>query len=145
MKMSLNKSIKGILFFSIVLLFSGCKHKEIKFGAAYNKKRTEVGLQEIPKQWGILKAEKDFAIFINPDLEKKPLYYSKTIRYKDNKWTDEEDIFYSGKKFETIDGHLNESLHVTYYFVPTIKGFDTLKGLQIIYTGPTHSHILHDA
>jgi len=133
--------MKLITLILLIILIIGCFSPNPKFGMAFNEERTKLGLQELPDHWNVSSVEGDFTIWINPDADrlldqKRPVFFSKTVSYLKDEPVFESDLYYSGKQFETIDGHISESVTTTFYFSPYELGNDTIKGWHCRYTGP---------
>ena len=123
-------------------IFSGCNYPKAKFGSNANSYRVKVGLQTISKEWQAISVGQNYSIWKNPLGDKllkegKPLFFSKSVKYgSKNELISEEDLYYSGKKFITIDGHESETVSVKYFFLPQELGDSLVKGWYCTYVGP---------
>ena len=131
----------AIIAGSILFLFIGCDRSKPKFGMEYNEKRQAIGLPQLPAGWVSESRSKDYTIWFNPVRSKQlqeshPIWFSKAVNYNvDGHLISEEDLYYSGKKFTTIDGQIEESLSVAYYFKPTVVGQNEVSGWFCSYSG----------
>lgn len=129
---------------NIILLFillNGCFQSEVKFGKEYNSERVKMGLEEIPAGWKESEIMNSYISWINPQAEKllnegKPVFFSKIVSFDGEKFKAESDLYYSGKKFNTVDGLVSESINKKYYAEPTVVGYEKLQGMQCVYSGP---------
>jgi hypothetical protein len=106
-----------------------------------NEIRKNVGLATLPDTWEAISIGKDYTVWKNPLADKlldedKPVFFSKSVGYdQKNNLISEEDLYYSGKRISTIDGHERESVSITYYFKPQEMAGTEVKGWYNIYTG----------
>ena len=138
---------KTIIFIALLMgvfmgIFSGCIYPKQKFGSDSNAYRKKLGLEILPNDWKAISVGENFTIWKNPIADKllqegKPLFFSKSVKYnQDNKLVSEEDLYYSGKKFTTIDGSESESVSIKYFFRPQKLGDNEVEGWYCTYTGP---------
>jgi len=107
---------------SFIWMLTGCSFPKPKFGLDSNVYRQKIGLEILLKNWSPISTGETFTIWRAPEnlIDKgNAIFFSKTVRYTKNyQLESEEDIYYSGKKFETVDGMLSENLVIKYYFLP---------------------------
>jgi hypothetical protein len=126
-------------------LFSGlvnsCSFPKTKFGPEFNDHRKKIGLELLPRDWEAGSVSDDYTVWLNPDRgrlkdAKRPAFFSKATSYtKTGEIISEEDLYYSGKAFNTIDGHNDESLSIAYYFVSKEIAEVPVIGWHCTYTG----------
>jgi hypothetical protein len=137
------KKIKALFnFLLIAYLFGGCFYPKEKFGVENNEFRIKMGLEILPGNWKPSSVGSNYTIWQNPkgDLffsKKEPFFFSKSISYNRSELISEEDLYYSGKEFTTIDGDERESLSIKYYFIPQHEGDEIVKGWYCYYVKPS--------
>jgi hypothetical protein len=108
----------------------------------YNDHRQQAGIPLLPGSWKISSAASDYTVWVNPDADRllkegKPLYFSKSIKYDlKGGLISEEDMYYSGKLFNTPDGSTNETVSVAYYYIPQKIAGAEVRGWHCVYIGP---------
>jgi hypothetical protein len=121
--------VRSSTYIKIILLIisASCMNLSKKYDVKFNNQREKLGLPILNKDWKLYKHGKDnngsdFLIYINPKVtfyqnKNRPFHYSKEILFSKDTIIYESDTYFSGGKFETIDGLLNVSLVVSYHFV----------------------------
>lgn len=109
----------AVLFGAMMLQF-GCKNAG--FSSEYNKQRRRIGLPIIEKNWvnyNKFNNAQEAAWSIPGTNFDEPCHSGKKVFYESGKWKEEEDYYYSGKKYMSGDpdaGKLHESITINYRF-----------------------------
>lgn len=119
---------KIVLVTALLFLPVACRVKDRapqlaqQYGREYNPVRQELGIAEIPSDWvRHNKFETEKLYWKNPQGDrlsddKKPHHYWKLMVFMNGKPEWERDEFYSGRRFEYIDGNASESIWIIYHY-----------------------------
>lgn len=134
-----------VVITSLILLVTvSCHFPKPKFGKAFNPTREKIGLETLPETWKPAMVGRDYTVWYNPkraapEQQHKAIFNSKSNKYnKKGELVSEQDLYYSGKKFRTIDGEEWEELAIEYYFIPQKVADTTVKGWYCTYISPPH-------
>jgi hypothetical protein len=111
-----------LLFLLLLLLFRLLLYifETSKYGMAFNEEREKIGLPLVKRNWRYSKIngfETLGCCWIIPTKEKdKPYYFNKELIYNRDSLIREVDRYLGTRKFETLDGSIQEALFITYYF-----------------------------
>jgi hypothetical protein len=152
MDMERNNSSRSVIFerqksliplLTLILnVVSAWNHRIGKFGIAFNEDRRKLGLEVLQENWHTISKGPGYSIWKNPLGDKAlndgtAICFSKAVSYNQNQEiVSEEDLYYSGRKYNTIDAHESEALSITYFFSPQKMGDKTANGWYCSYSGP---------
>jgi hypothetical protein len=144
---------KQALFLTALMAASGCRGLEWMGGitharledasvqpyllAAGRSMRAELGFTELPVQGPVRVEVPRSKTYYDVMLHIERGNVSRTVNFllRDGHpvWSGEQEIHFSGRQFETVDGRVGENLVVSY---STVAGSGTQKGGYVTYFGP---------
>ncbi len=128
-----------VLMYLFLTTLASCIYPKSKFGKEANANREKIGLEILPETWKTINVGDSYTVWKNPIADNllrknKPLFFSKSISYNEkNNLISEDDLYYSGNKFSTIDGQQSEFLSIKYYFTPQKLGDNEVEGWYCSY------------
>ena len=113
--------MKPIIYFFLLLLFSGCLRRAPKttypacYGVEYNPVRDSLGIVLLDSSW--VPDTWDGATAWGPkEKHSYPYHTIKQVNYNDNSLYCEIDSYCNGEEYETVDGYHKVRLHVAYFY-----------------------------
>jgi hypothetical protein len=105
--------------------------------AAAHSKRAELGFTELPVEGPVRvevpRSKTYYDVMLHIDRGKVSRTVDFLLQGAQPVWSGEQEIHYSGRQFDTVDGRVGENLVVSY---STVAGSGTPKGGYVLYLGP---------
>jgi hypothetical protein len=145
--------LSGALLLAALLALAGCRalewmggityahleeaHMKPYLDAATRSARTELGFSELPVQGPVRvevpRSKKHYDVMLHIDRGRVTRTVDFLLRGTQPVWSGEQEIHYSGRQFDTVDGRVGEHLVLSY---STVVGSGTPKGGYVDYFGP---------